>query len=446
VAPDTSEGDVNLSDARRDYLARHVGPVARQILDADDAAYLHQALSTPCLGALASAHASVITDADGRDLLDFHGNSVHHLGHAHPRVVDAIKQQLDRLAFCPRRFTNQPAVDLARRLAELTGGRLPRVLIAPAGTLAMGMAMKLARLATGRPGFLSMDGAFHGASLDAISIAGEAIFREGVGPFLPGCDRVPPPAASACRLGCSARCNLACASALEEAIARRDDLAAVIAEPVRCTTVDLPHADYWRRVRAACDRRGVLLVFDEIPTCLGRTGRHFAHEHFGVRPDLLVIGKSLGGGIFPLAALLAREDLNIAPHLAMGHYTHEKSPVGCAAALAALDVLRDEHLIERAERLGESWRAELRTRLGATGLVLDVRGLGLLVGVELRAPGAPGATARLAERVLYDCLGQGLSFKVSDARVLTLTPPLTVREDELARATGMLEAALRRAT
>jgi len=440
---DVSEGDVNLSEARLEFQQRMLDERAGGLLDRDGRAFLHQSLSTPCMNAIVSARGSTLTDAQGRTILDFHGNSVHQVGHGHPRVIEAVKRQLDELPFCPRRYTNDAAVTLAERLGGLTEGRLHKVLIAPGGASAMGIAMKLARLATGRFKFVSMWGSFHGAGLDTISIGGEEVFRRGIGPLLPGCEHVPACIPSKCVLGCGGTCSMACGDQLIDVLRREGDIAAVIAEPVRCTTVDIPPADYWRRIRAACDRYGALLVFDEIPTCLGRTGRMFACQHFGVEPDIMVIGKGLGGGVFPLAAVLAGERLDVGSHTALGHYTHEKTPVGSAAAIATLDVIRDERLVEKAAEWGEAWRQELRTRLMPTGVVREVRGLGLLIGLEVRAAtGELEHTARLAERVLYDCLEHGLSFKVSDGRVLTLTPPLTVSRAELSRATDILEAAL----
>ncbi|MDX2146899.1 MAG: aspartate aminotransferase family protein [Planctomycetota bacterium] len=451
---DVSEGDVNRTPGRRSYQSRVLDEATKARLDADAAAYLHQSLSTPCITLLERAKGSTLTDAQGHQLLDFHGNSAHQVGHGHPRVIDAVKRQLDTLAFCPRRFTNEPAIELAQRLGALTGGRLTKALLAPGGTLAMGMALKLARLATGRFKFVSMWGSFHGASLDCISIGGEAVFRQGIGPLLPGCEHVIPCAPAECVLGCEGTCSLACARAVEDVLEREGDVAAVVLEPVRCTTVEIPPAEYLRRIRTACDRAGALLIFDEIPTCLGRTGRMFSYEHFGVVPDMLAIGKGLGGGVMPQAALLARADLDVGAHTALGHYTHEKSPLGSAAALATLDVIRDEGLVERSAALGERWTSHLRAELGGLATFREVRGLGLLVGVELRARdeasiarcgSVAAATGALCDRVLYACMERGLSFKVSGGRVLTLTPPLTVGEDELDRATAILREAVRTA-
>ncbi len=439
---DASEGDVNSSEARLRYREDMIErSKARRLLSRDSEAFLHQSLSTPCLNAVISARGSRLVDADGRGLLDFHGNSAHQVGYGHPAVISAITRQMEELPFCPRRYTNEPAVRLAEELVRVTGGELGKVLLMPGGALAVGAAMKLARVATGRFKFLSMWGSFHGASLDAISVGGESVFRTGMGPLLPGCHLVHPCAPSSCQHGCGGPCSGRGARAIEDVLAREGDIAALIAEPIRCTTIEVPPRDYWARVRDACRRNGTLLIFDEIPIALGRTGRFFAYEHFGVVPDILVIGKGLGGGIIPQAAMLARADLDVAGHTALGHYTHEKSPVGSAAALATLGVIAEERLVERSAMLGAAWMTQLREALGSCGVLREVRGLGLLVGVELDA-GSPARTGRLCDETLYQSLRRGLSFKVSDSRVLTLTPPLTVTREELCEATGILAEAV----
>ena len=171
----SAEGDVNLSPQRREWDAHHVSPATRALLDDDARYFLHQSLSTPCFDAVVEAKGIWLTDIDGRKLMDFHGNSVHQVGYGHPRVVDAIKRQLDTLPFSPRRFANRDAVELARRLTSLVPDPQRhgwKALFAPGGTSAIGMALKLARIATGRHKTISMWDAFHGASLDAISIGG----------------------------------------------------------------------------------------------------------------------------------------------------------------------------------------------------------------------------------------------------------------------------------
>jgi len=437
-----SEGDVNLSPHRLAWSKEHVSEATKSDLQQDARYFLHQSLSTPCLNVLASAQGSWIEDLEGRRYLDFHGNNVHQVGFAHPRVVAAIKEQLDELSFCTRRYTCRPAIELAARLASLAPGDLKRVLFAPGGTSAIGMALKLARVATGKFKFVSMWEAFHGASLDAISVGGEAVFRKGIGPLLPGCEHVPPPDNRHCPFKCGQACNLACADYVEYVLEREGDVAAVIAETVRCTPF-IPPPDYWKRVRAACDKHGALLILDEIPIGLGRTGRLFAFEHYGIIPDILVLGKGLGGGIMPLAAMIARESLNIAGDKALGHYTHEKNPVACAAGLATLQVIEKEKLVERARTLGEHALVRFREIAQRRPIVGDVRGLGLLMGLELLrdAKTLERATDE-AERVMYAALRRGLNFKITMGNILTLTPALTISREELDQAIDILDQCL----
>ncbi|MDZ4238815.1 MAG: aspartate aminotransferase family protein [Hydrogenophaga sp.] len=422
--PDRSEGDINLGDRRTAWQAQHIDPATRALLDEDARWFLHQSMSTPCLNALQGAQGAWLTDTAGRRILDFHGNSLHQIGYGHPAVLAAMRETLDTLPFCPRRYTNRPAVELARRLCQAAPMPGARLLLAPGGTAAMGMALKLARLATGRFKTVSMWDAFHGASLDAISIGGEAVFRRGMGPLLPGSEHVPPCDPGACVFGCAGRCALRCVDYIDYVLKKEGDVAAVIVETVRCTDVQVPPLDYYRRLRQICDRHGALLILDEIPIALGRTGHLFAIERYGIEPDMIVIGKGLGGGSMPLAALIAREGLNLGQHISLGHYTHEKNPLACAAALAVLDVIEQEDLLARSRRLGQEVLNRLRSLTADLPAVKEVRGAGLLIGIELH-------DADLAEAVLYRCLSAGLSFKVGQGQVLVLAPPLNVEEADV---------------
>jgi 4-aminobutyrate aminotransferase len=441
---DRSEGDVNYSSRRSEWQASHLDDATRKLLDEDAKYFLHQSLSTPCLNALQGCDGIYIEDVAGRRYMDFHGNYVHHVGFGNPAVVAAIKDQLDHMSFCTRRYTNQVAVDLAKKLTELAPGNLSKVLFAPGGTSAIGMALKLARLATGRYKTISMWDSFHGASLDSISVGGEEIFRGSIGPLLPGTEHVPPADPYRCLWDCSDRggCDLKCASYIEYVLEKERDVAAVIAEPVR-STPSVPTPDYWKRVRAACDRHGALLIFDEIPHALGRTGRMFTCENFDVVPDMLVIGKGLGGGIFPWAALIARVDLDVAGDRALGHYTHEKNPVACAAALATIRYIEDHGLVERSRQLGEWSMQRMRAMMERHPLIGNIRGIGLLLGIELvkdRTSKVPATDA--AEFVMYESLRRGLSFKLTMGSILTLAPPLIIEEADLARAFDIIEDAI----
>ena len=437
-----SEGDINLSPARRAWQHANLDQAAIDMLAEDATWFLHQSLSTPCLNTLTGCEGIYLRDGQGRTIMDFHGNNVHQVGYGNPKVIDAIVRQMTEMPFCPRRFTNRPAIALAERLAKLAPGRLKKVLLAPGGTSAIGMALKLARVATGRHKTISMWDSFHGASLDAISIGGESVFRAGIGPLLSGCEHVPPPDARHCPWDCKGDCTLKCADYIEYVLEKEGDVAAVIAETVRCTPF-VPPKDYWRRVRAACDRHGALLILDEIPTGLGRTGKMFVCEHYEVEPDMLVLGKGLGGGIFPIAALIARVDLDVAKDKALGHYTHEKNPVACAAALATLDCLEQDDLVGNAARVGAFALERLKVMAEATPCLAAPRGLGLLLGIEVvRDKQTMARDPERAERIMYASMARGLSFKLTMGNIVTLTPALTIKEAQMTEALDILGAAV----
>lgn len=440
--PDRAEGDVNLGDRRQAWQVAHLNQATRDLLAEDARWFLHQSMSTPCLNALSAAEGAWLTDLEGRRILDFHGNSLHQVGYGHPRVKAAMLQMLDSLPFSPRRYTNGPAIELARRLCTAAPINDAKLLFAPGGTAAIGMALKLARLVTGRFKTISMWDSFHGASLDAISIGGESVFRRGIGPLLPGAEHVPPCDPGHCAFGCGGRCALRCADYVDYCLAKEGDVAAVIVETIRCTDVQVPPPDYYRRLRQSCDRHGALLIFDEIPIALGRTGHLFAVERYGVEPDMLVLGKGLGGGSMPLAALIARADFDVGQHISLGHYTHEKNPLACAAGLAVLDVIAEEDLVARSKRLGEQAIRLLTTLALDIPAIAEIRGAGLLLGIELRDHGGREA-ADIAEAVLYRCLSEGLSFKIGQGKVLVLAPPLTIDEADLWSALESVACALR---
>lgn len=431
-----SEGDLNITPARRDYNKKNIDGETRYWLEEDAKYFLHQSLSTPCLNVMGQCEGSKFTDLTGHAYLDFHGNNVHQVGFANPKVIDAITTQMRELSFCTRRYTNIPAIRLARKLTELAPGNLNRVLFAPGGSLVIGMALKLARVATGRFKTISMWDSFHGASLDAISIGGEAIFRNNMGPLLPGTEHVPPSDPNNCPFKCGASCNLKCADYLEYVLEKEGDVAAVVAETIRSTPF-IPPKDYWKKIRAACDKHGALLILDEIPHCLGRTGKMFTCEHYNIVPDMLVIGKGLGGGIFPLAALIADEKLNVMKDKALGHYTHEKNPVAAAAALATIACLEEDDMLDAIVRKGEFFRTGLLELQREFPIICDVRGLGLFFGIELRDEHG-GKANEATERIMYLALERGMNFKITMGNIITLTPALTINMKELQEALDIL--------
>jgi (R)-1-hydroxy-2-aminoethylphosphonate ammonia-lyase len=441
-----TEGEANTSQARKDWHAKSIGPKSAPLIKRDSDAFLHQSLSSPCAATIAKAEGIWIEDHDGNRFMDFHGNSVHHIGYGHPRLIAAIKAQLDDLSFAPRRFTNEPAVALAEKLAAIAPGDLGKVLFTTGGSDANEVALKIARAATGRFKTVSFWDSFHGAGMGAASVGGEATFRSHIaGPLLAGAEHVAPFACYRCPYNHSGPdvCGLACANMVDYVLGREGDVAAVIAEPMRAVPY-VPPAGFWRSVRDACHRHGALLIMDEIPTGLGKTGRMFAFEHDEIIPDIVTIGKSLGGGVLPIAACIARADLDVCGDFAIGHYTHEKNPVTVRAALTTIEIIEDEGLVDRAHQLGNFAIDYLRNALVNVPVVGDIRGRGLMLGIEIvedRDDKTPG-NAR-AEAIYYACLDAGLSFKVSQGCVLTLSPPLVIERKDLETALQKVVSAIK---
>ncbi|HDZ9233009.1 TPA: aspartate aminotransferase family protein [Vibrio cholerae] len=438
-----SEGDINTTAARRDWLTQVNDETTQNLLQRDASVFLHQAMSTPCLDVLASAAGCYLYDVSGKSYLDFHGNNVHQLGHGHPQVIKKITEQMQTLPFAPRRFTHDTAIRCAEKLTEIAGGELNRVLFAPGGTSVIGMALKLARHVTQNFKVVSLWDAFHGASLDAISVGGEACFRQGMGPLMAGVERIPPAITYRGAFPREDGSDVHYADYLEYVIEKEGGIGAFIAEAVRNTDVQVPSRAYWQRVREICDKHNVLLIIDDIPNGMGRSGEWFTHQVFGIEPDILCIGKGLGAGLIPIAALLTKDKYNTAAQVSLGHYTHEKSPLGCAAALATIEVIEQHNLLAKVQADSVYIRQRLNQMQQQFSLIGDVRGIGLLWGIELVTDRETKQRAHdEAEAVLYHCLRHGLSFKVSQGNVLQLSPPLIISRQELDQALNILYSAL----
>lgn len=399
-------------------------------------------MSTPCLNVITNAEGIYLEDMDGRKIMDFHGNSVHQVGYKNRYVLDAVMAQLEKLPFLPRRFTNPVAIRLAQKLAQLAPGDLNKVLFTPGGTSAIGLALKLARKATGKFKTLSTWDSFHGASLDAISVGGEGVFRNGIGPLLPGSEHMMPYNSYRSIFGDHDDGTYSL-NYLEYMLEREEDVGAIILEPVRSTDVQIPPQAYFQRLRRLCDQYGVLLILDEIPTAFGRTGTMFVHEHFGIVPDIVVIGKGFGGGVFPMAGIIAREGLDVAQDISLGHYTHEKSSVGCAAALATIEFIENNGLLEHAVQMGDYLQQRLTEMMQRHEAIGDVRVIGMLAGIELVTNRHTKEKAtKHTEKVMYLCMEKGLSFKVSNGNVITLVPPLITTQHQLDQALTIIEEAI----
>ena len=437
------EGEMNTSARRGGWNARCADAGIQSLLDRDAKVFLRQSLSTPCLSAIRKAEGIWIEDLSGRRYMDFHGNNVHHIGYGHPRLIEAVERQMHDLCFAPRRYTCEPAVELAEKLVDITPEGLGKVLFATGGSDAIEIALAYARAATGRFKTISFWDSFHGAGFGARSVGGERMFRGGpIGPLLPGTEHVPPFGDYRNAWGVREGSGDLCANQIRYILEKERDICAVIAEPMRAVPYIAP-SGFWKKIRQACDEFGALLIFDEIPTGLGKTGRMFACEHEGVTPDLLVLGKSLGGGLLPISAVIARPELDVCGEFAFGHYTHEKNPVTTCAALTTIQIIEDERLAENAATVGQAAIRQLHEMKDRHPLIGDVRGRGCVMGIELvkdRLCREPACDA--ADEVLYLALERGLSFKVSMGNVLTLTPPMIVTAEQMQQAIDILDQCL----
>ncbi|AGV19477.1 MULTISPECIES: aspartate aminotransferase family protein [Vibrio] len=438
-----SEGDVNTTPARQAWNASMDDERTQALLKRDSEVFLHQAMSTPCLDNLEAAEGIYIQDATGKKYMDFHGNNVHQLGYGHPHVIKRVQEQIAKLPFSPRRFTNETAIECAEKLTQICGGELNRVLFAPGGTSAVGMALKLARHITGNYKVVSLWDSFHGASLDAISVGGEACFRQGMGPLMAGVERIPPAVSYRGAFPVADGSDVHYADYLEYVIEKEGGVGAFIAEAVRNTDVQVPSKAYWKRIREICDKHNVMLIIDDIPNGMGRSGEWFTYQAYDIEPDMLCIGKGLGGGLVPIAAMVTKDKYNTAEQISMGHYTHEKSPIGCAAALATMEAIEQGGLLDKAKADSQFMREKLLEMKAKYPVIGDVRGIGMLWGIELVTDHESKARAYdEAEAVLYQCLNNGVSFKVSQGNVIQLSPPLIITREQLTEALAIFEEAI----
>ncbi|EGR1568257.1 aspartate aminotransferase family protein [Vibrio parahaemolyticus] len=438
-----SEGDVNTTPARQAWNASMDDERTQALLKRDSEVFLHQAMSTPCLDTLEAAEGIYVQDATGKKYMDFHGNNVHQLGYGHPHVIKRVQEQIAKLPFSPRRFTNETAIECAEKLTQICGGELNRVLFAPGGTSAVGIALKLARYVTGNYKVVSLWDSFHGASLDAISVGGEACFRQGMGPLMAGVERIPPAVSYRGAFPVADGSDVHYADYLEYVIEKEGGVGAFIAEAVRNTDVQVPSKAYWKRIREICDKHNVMLIIDDIPNGMGRSGEWFTYQAYDIEPDMLCIGKGLGGGLVPIAAMVTKDKYNTAEQISMGHYTHEKSPIGCAAALATMEAIEQDGLLDKAKADSRFMHEKLLEMKAKYPVIGDVRGIGMLWGIELVTDHESKARAYdEAEAVLYQCLNNGVSFKVSQGNVIQLSPPLIITREQLTEALAIFEEAI----
>jgi len=427
------QGDSNLTEFREIYKQSVHHQPTLDLLARDQQYFLHQALSTPVMNALSKTEGAYIYDLEGKRYLDCHGNGVHNAGFSNPAVIEAVKRQLDsQLAFTPRRYTNEPAVDLAQRLVEVTPEGLDRVLFCPGGSQAIEMAIMLAKQVTGKWKTISFWDSYHGTGFQSASVGGEEHFNTGNGPMVPGAFHVEFPNYYRNPWGFTSQEEIdeEYLRQMKIILARNPDLAAIIGEPISATPV-VPSRRYWEEVQQLCRQYDALLIFDEIIEGFGRTGKLFASEHF-VTPDVLVLGKTLGGGLMPFAGIVTNEQYNVLQHRSIGHFTHEKNPLCCTAGLATINYIAEHKLVENAAAMGNLLKEGLRELQREFEIIGNVAGEGLHLGIDLVTDRKTKERAtEAAERAMYFCLNEGLAFKIIEGNIITLRPSLVITKDDV---------------
>jgi 4-aminobutyrate aminotransferase/(S)-3-amino-2-methylpropionate transaminase len=421
------------------------GPKSRAILERK-ARVVADPLSVYLPVVAAEGHGATVTDVDGNTFLDFTGGvGCLNVGHAHPHVVEAVQEQAAR--FLHTDFTIVPYevyVTLAERLLAMSPFAGPaKAAFFNAGTEAVENAVKFARAYTKRPAVIAFEGGFHGRTLLSLTLTSKTHpYKAGFGPFAPEVYRVPFPNEYR---GVSA---MAALDALERAFSTqvaRETVAAIVLEPVQGEAgFIVPPREFVQGVREICDREGIVFVADEVQSGFGRTGRMFAIEHFGVEPDLITVAKSIAAGL-PLSGVLGKAAIMDAPGDNAVGGTFVGNPVAQAAALAVLDVIEDEGLVDRAARIGETIRSRMSAWQERHPQIGDVRGLGAMLAIELvRDPATKEPAPELAERVAEEALRRGLlllraGIHSSCLRVLC---PLVITDTELGEALDAWEEAL----
>lgn len=358
---------------------------------------------------------ALVRDAKGNEYIDCGGYGVFIHGHRHPRVVNAVREQLDRLPLSNRTFPHKNVADLGRILASVTPGDLQYSFFCNSGTEAVEGAIKLARAYTGRTDFVSTYGAFHGKSMGSLSASGREFYRQPFYPLVPGFTHVP----------------FNDIGALEQVI--NEETAAVILEPIQGEGgVQIPSDDYLPAVRELCSANGALLIMDEIQTGLGRTGKMFACEHWGVVPDILCMAKALGGGVMPIGAFTTTAEIfspfNENPYLHSS--TFGGNPLACSAAIAAIQAIQEEKLVEKAAEKGNYALVGLRKlKEQYPEVIADVRGKGLLIGVEFTTEGVGGF-------VLSDLIDRRVIVlhSLNQHQVIRFMPPAIISSEQLETA------------
>lgn len=370
------------------------------------------------------ARGAKIYDHSGKKYIDcLGGYGVFNVGHRHPKVISAVREQLRSIPLTSKVFLNKPLADLSEALAQITPGNLKYSFICNSGTEAVEGALKLARVYTGKEKVISGVNAFHGKTLGSLSASGREVYKKPFEPLLKGFINVP----------------FNDISVLEKTI--DEDTAAIILEPVQGEGgVIVPDYDYIPQVRKLCTKKNILLILDEVQTGLGRTGKMFACEHFKVVPDIMTLAKALGGGIMPAGAFIATEEVwkPFLQNPLLHTSTFGGNPLACAAALATIKIIKEERLDKQAEEKGSYILEKLIELQGSyPEIIQHVRGLGLLIGIELTKEGLGGI-------ILPEMIKRGvlIAYTLNNPKVIRLEPPLVISYNEIDEVLIALEETL----
>ncbi len=366
------------------------------------------------------------TDVFGRKYIDcLGGYGIYNVGHRHPKVVQAVKNQLDRQALHSQELLDPLRAMLAKLVGMITPGDLQYSFFTNSGTESIEGALKLAKMHTGRPGLIAAVGGFHGKSLGSLSVTAKGVFRKPYLPLLPYVQHVPFGDAETLR------------KVMESSFAVGHEVAAVILEPIQGEGgVVVPPDQYFSQVRDICDQFGVLLIADEVQTGMGRTGKLFAVEHYGIVPDILCLGKAFGGGVMPIGAFISTEEIwqKMMPNPFMHTTTFGGNPLACAAAIAAIEVILEEGLVEQAAEKGAYFLPKLQKLAQDYPILKEARGKGLLIGMEF----IDDETGYDVARGLFEN-GVLVAGTLISAVTIRIEPTLTISVSELDRVLEILE-------
>ena len=426
------------------------GPRARQVIERDHKT-VSPSYTRPYPLVVSRGEGAMVEDVDGNRFLDFNaGIAVVATGHCHPKVVEAVQRQAERLIHMSGTdFYYENLVELAERLAAVApGGGERRVSFCNSGTEAIEAALKLARYSTGRGKFIAFLGAFHGRTMGSLALtASKPIQRSGFGPLMPGVHHIPYAYCYRCAYGKTPdTCGVECAKVIEDQLVKTilpaEEVAAIVLEPVQGEGgYVVPPQKFIDELTRIAKRFGMLLIFDEVQSGMGRTGKMWAAEHFGASPDILAVAKGIASGL-PLGATVARADLMTWPQGAHAS-TFGGNPVSNAAALVTLELLEKE-LIDNAARAGGFIMDRLRDWPARFPVVGEVRGLGLMIGIELvRDQQTRERAPALRNRVLELAFERGLLVLGAGENTVRLCPPLVITRDQAAFAVDVLEECLK---